>query len=128
MTHPIYAFGYTGRQLDAIVESIVTADAVLVDIRFNPRSRVPTWNRKALEGRLGDRYRWAGDLLGNRLYKTDAIEIVDLAPGLDLVAALAENRPVALMCVCAQPSGCHRQPILAALTDRGFQVSNDLPV
>lgn len=125
--HPIYAFGYTGRQLDAIVDSIVAADAVLVDIRFNPRSRVPMWNRGPLERRLGERYRWAGDTLGNRFYKTDAIEIVDLAAGLDLVAKLVERHPVALMCVCAEPRGCHREPIVAALTQRGFHVLDGLP-
>ncbi|MCA9831535.1 MAG: DUF488 domain-containing protein [Dehalococcoidia bacterium] len=126
MPHPIYAFGYTGRQLDAVVDNIVAADAVLVDIRFTPRSRVPTWNRKALETRLGERYRWAGDTLGNRLYKSDTIEIVDLAAGLDLIAEISEQHPVALMCVCASPVGCHRETIVTALAGSGRQVSDEL--
>ena len=127
MTFPIYAFGYTGRKLDTLVENVRRADATLLDIRFSPRSRAPMWNRRNLEDAFGERYLWAGDTLGNRLYRTDAIEIVDIERGLELVASLAAQRPVALMCVCASPVGCHRTVITEALLERGFVVLNHPP-
>ena len=127
MTFPIYAFGYTGRKLDTLVENVTRADATLLDIRFSPRSRAPVWNRRNLEDAFGERYLWAGDTLGNRLYRTDAIEIVDIERGLELVAGLAAKRPVALMCVCASPVGCHRTVITKVLRERGFVVLDHPP-
>ena len=127
MTFPIYAFGYTGRSLDTIGEGLVNQDGILLDIRYSPRSRAPMWNRKNLEERLGDRYIWAGDTLGNRLYRTDAIEIADLALGLELIKRIAEHQPVALMCVCKALAGCHREVICEALEGRGFTVLHHPP-
>ena len=125
--NPIYAFGYTGRHLSTIAESLAKADAMLLDIRYSPRSRAPMWNRKNLESVLGDRYLWAGDTLGNRLYRTDDIEIVDLSAGLELIVSLAAKRPVALMCVCASLDGCHRAVITRALVAKGYEVFHHPP-
>ncbi len=122
MTFPLYAFGYTGRKIDTLVQNVERADAMLLDIRYSPRSRAPMWNRRNLEEAFGERYLWAGDILGNRLYRTDAIEIVDIERGLELVAILAAKGPVALMCVCVSPVGCHRTVISDALRARGFVV------
>ena len=127
MTFPIYAFGYTGRKLDTLVEGVRRADAILLDIRFSPRSRAPMWNRRNLEAAFGERYLWAGETLGNRLYRTDAIEIVDIERGLELVASLAAKRPVALMCVCPSPVGCHRTVITEILRGRGFAILEGPP-
>lgn len=125
--HPVYAFGYTGRQLSTIVEAVTRDDGVLVDIRFSPRSRAPMWNRRNLEAALGDRYVWAGETLGNRLYRTDSIAIVDLVLGLDLAEHEAARHPVFLMCVCPRPAGCHRTIITEAMRERGFTVVEGLP-
>ncbi|MFN0145963.1 MAG: DUF488 family protein [Dehalococcoidia bacterium] len=114
--NPITFFGYQGRKVDDVVIEVLQRDAVLVDVRFSPHSRNPTWNRKTLESRLGPRhYLWMGDTLGNRLYKTDDIAIVDLAAGVDALVAAMQKAPILVMCVCPSPIGCHRTVIKEAL-------------
>ena len=125
--NPVYSFGYTGRQLSTLQESIGKSNALLLDIRFSPRSRVPMWNRRNLEMTFGDRYLWVGNLLGNSMYRTNSIAIVDMARGLELISRIAAKQPVALMCVCASPIGCHRSTITHVLLDAGFQVLEHPP-
>jgi len=63
--HPLYTFGYSGRSphhLRALAEAL---DAVVVDIRFRPRSRIPDWNAGRLQKLLGDRYRHLPALVGH---------------------------------------------------------------
>jgi len=123
----VFAFGYAGRKLPTLVQNIKDADAVLVDIRYSPRSRVPTWTRRNLEEAFGDRYVWAGDTLGNVLYRTTAIQIVDAVTGMELLLSIAEKNPVALMCVCERESECHRRVIVAELEKFGLRVFHHPP-
>ena len=128
MKHDVFAFGYTGRNLPTLVANIEQADAVLLDIRYSPRSRVPTWNRRALEEAFGERYVWTGDTLGNRLYRTDTIEIVDMPTGVELIEAIAQKHPVALMCACTDFATCHRRVITEELENRhGFRIFHQPP-
>lgn len=127
MPHPIYHFGYTGRDLEDITSRIAQSGAILVDIRYSPRSRVPSWRQAAFEKHLGRRYRWKGDLLGNRNYGGGPVDIVDLSQGLQFIQDSARQCPVVIMCVCAKVEGCHRQPILLALQEAGFEVIDGLP-
>lgn len=127
MKNDVFAFGYTGRKLPTLVQNIKDADAVLVDIRYSPRSRVPTWNRRTLEDAFGDRYVWAGDTLGNRLYRTDSIQFADLVTGMALLLSIAEKQPVAVMCVCEKESECHRRVIVAELEKFGLRVFHHPP-
>lgn len=111
MMQPLYTFGYSGRlpdQLQALVEQL---DAVVVDIRFSPRSRIPDWNGGRLQKLLGKRYRHLR-ALGNRNYKGGPVEFVDLAAGVVEVGELLRQQPVVLLCVCADVQRCHR--LLAA--------------
>ncbi len=114
--NPVVFFGYQGRKLEEVQSAILKNGAVLVDIRYSPRSRAPMWNRRNLEALLGPaHYVWKGDTLGNRLYRTDDIEIADLPVGLEELAFLAAERPLLVMCVCPSPVGCHRTVIREAL-------------
>lgn len=54
----IYTTGYlSGWTPDALAAALAERGAVLCDIRFMPRSRVPGWNRAQLERLMGAQYR-----------------------------------------------------------------------
>lgn len=84
---PLYTFGYSGKQPEELLALAEQLDAIVADIRFSPRSRVPHWNSGRLARLLGDRYRHL-PALGNRSYKDGPIEIVDLDAGIAQVADL----------------------------------------
>jgi uncharacterized protein (DUF488 family) len=68
MFQPLYTFGYSGKQPEELHTLAEQLDALVADIRFSPRSRVPHWNGGSLVRRLGHRYRHL-PALGNRNYK-----------------------------------------------------------
>ncbi|GAB4440932.1 MAG: hypothetical protein Kow0031_22890 [Anaerolineae bacterium] len=114
MYHPLYTYGYSGRQpyhLRALAEHL---DAVVVDIRFSPRSRVPDWNAGRLQKLLGERYRPL-PALGNRNYKGGPIVFVDLEAGVTDVGELLQKQPVILLCACRDLQRCHRLPAAEAI-------------
>jgi len=113
----IYTIGYTGRTPEQILGILNEHDAILLDIRYNPRSRVPHWNKGPLSRTLGDRYRHVPEL-GNINYKgtVEQIQINDLPAGIEIVRQFhTHNRNVVLMCVCADVSTCHRKLVAEAL-------------
>lgn len=113
MLQSLYTFGYSGQQPEDLLALAEQLDAVVADIRFSPRSRIPQWNGGRLAKLLGDRYHHL-PALGNRNYKGGPVEIVDLEAGLAQVADLLVHQPVILLCVCADIQHCHRR--LAAET------------
>jgi uncharacterized protein (DUF488 family) len=115
----VYTIGYSGRQPQHLLNLAARIDAVIYDIRFSPRSRVPAWNGRALAAAWGDRYRHVGTL-GNKNYKGGDIELVDYEAGKAAIAA--SPKPVILMCVCADPAICHRTFIAQLLRRDGFAV------
>jgi uncharacterized protein (DUF488 family) len=117
MMHQLYTFGYSGRlphELRALVDHL---DAIVVDIRFSPRSRNPHWTAGRLTSLLGERYRHLA-VLGNRNYKGGPIEFVDLEEGVVKVGELLREQPVILLCVCADVERCHRLPAAEAIAAR----------
>lgn len=99
MTNKIYTIGYTGRKPQEIKEIVERLDAILLDIRFAPRSRVPRWAKKNLITLIGeDRYQHL-KALGNVNYKSGGpIQFVDFEAGR--AAIEASDKPVVLMCGC----------------------------
>ena len=117
MLHKLYTYGYSGRtphKLQTLAEQLA---AVVADIRFNPRSRIPDWSGGRLQKLLGDRYRHL-PALGNRNYKGGPVEFVDLAAGIVEVGQLLRQQPVILLCVCADVQRCHRLPAAEAISAR----------
>jgi len=117
MLHTLYTFGYSGRtphELQTLAEKL---NAVVVDIRFSPRSRIPDWSGGRLQNLLGDRYRHLPSL-GNRNYRDGPVEFVDLAAGVVEVGELLRQRPVILLCACADVQRCHRLPAAEAIATR----------
>lgn len=117
MMHPLYTFGYSGRLPHELLALAEYLDAVVVDIRFSPRSRIPDWTAGRLTKLLGERYRHL-PALGNRNYKGGPIEFVDLAEGVVMVGELLRKRPVILLCACAEVQRCHRLPAAEAIVAR----------
>lgn len=121
MTRQVYTIGYTGRKPEEVKRIVRDMDAVLFDIRFSPRSRIPQWagsNVSALVG-VGN-YRHV-KALGNANYKGDGpVELVNYPAGL--AAILASTRPVILMCACGNPATCHRTVVAHMLAADGLEV------
>lgn len=93
---------------DALAAVVAEQGAVLGDIRFMPRSRVPGWNRAQLERLMGARYRQL-KALRNQNYRGGEIALVDLAGGLRQVETLLDEfGSVVSMCVCRDAGRCQR--------------------
>lgn len=104
----IYTLGYTGWKTDQLKQQVELVDAFLVDVRKSARSRVVSWNFEPLRILLGQRYVWM-PTFGNRNYKTGKpIELVHPQRGLEQIRPLLAERPVILMCACANVQTCHR--------------------
>ena len=87
MLHKLYTFGYSGRtphELQTLAEQL---NAVVADIRFSSRSRIPDWAAARLRKHLGERYQHL-PALGNRNYKGGPVEFVDLEAGIVEVGEL----------------------------------------
>ena len=93
-------------------------NAVLIDIRFAPYSRIMHWQKVYLKALLGNRYRHIPNL-GNRTYKENKVTIQNLQLGLETVLSLDEN--AVLMCACDKAEDCHRHLIIKELNERGIE-------
>lgn len=120
MTHQVYTIGYTGRKPADIEKVVKDLDAILLDIRFSPYSRVSHWMGYSLRAKFGDRYHHV-KALGNANYKGGSVEIVDYAAGRDTIESL--DKPVILMCACGDPATCHRTVVAEMLRADGFTVA-----
>jgi len=77
----LYTLGYTGRKPVDVHQLAIAHRAMLVDIRFSPRSRAAYWQKGALERLLGDRYVHL-QALGNVNYRTGGpVQLADYATG-----------------------------------------------
>jgi uncharacterized protein (DUF488 family) len=118
----IYTLGYSGWKPEALKAKVDALGALLLDIRYSPRSRRPEWRKEAL------RELWGADwqqhylhlvALGNRNYNTDRpIQLAAPEIGLNYVAAALRHRPVVLLCACRDAALCHRSVAADFLSER----------
>jgi uncharacterized protein (DUF488 family) len=124
----IYSIGYSGWKPDRITQLPAELDAVLLDVRFVPRSRYQPWDGRTFAARLGEGYRWAGKQFGNRAYKDPAgrIELADYEAGKAVVEAIiASGKSVILMCGCKDLATCHRKVVAERLAaDLGLEAEH----
>ena len=115
--HTLYDLGYqTIKDPDILAQVAGRLDAVVLDIRFSPRSRDFRWNRAALQTLLPTgRYVHAAEL-GNVNYKdwSAPIQISHLDYGLKLISITLAANPVILLCACRDRKTCHRLVVVEA--------------
>ncbi len=111
----IFTTGYTGKDIGDLKPLLEVLDAMLIDVRFSPFSRIMHWRKVYLKALLGEKYRHIANL-GNRTYLEEKITIQNLNLGIETVLHLPFN--VVLMCACEKPENCHRRLIIAELDNR----------
>lgn len=114
----IYTTGYTGKDVNDLKPLLETLDAMLIDIRFSPYSRIFHWRKIYLKALLGERYRHIANL-GNRTYKEDKITIQNLELGIKTILNLPSD--IVLVCVCEKTKNCHRRIIVEKLKEQEIE-------
>src|SRR5258707_8853078 len=78
----VYPYGYTAYEAQITHLMQEHTQLVMIDTRFTPWSNRPEWRTKTLKATYGERYRWAGQYLGNLNYKNGGpICLADPAAG-----------------------------------------------
>lgn len=120
----VYPIGYS-RNGGFVEEIMQGGNVLLVDARKSPNSKVPGFSKVELEKTYGERYRFAGHLLGNINYWKDnaPIEIANLTEGVKgLLYYLNKGHDLILLCGCTSLEKCHVRVILDAL-DQEIEVN-----
>lgn len=108
----IYTIGYSGWRPVDLKLCVDALGAMLLDIRYSPRSKRPEWTREALRGLWGieaPRYYTHIQALGNRNYANGGpIELAAPLSGLRAVRPIWQRQPIVLLCACRHAGTCHR--------------------
>lgn len=124
----LYDLGYIGCNLLDLKAAVEATGAILLDVRFSPRSRNPTWNRYNLVKVFGEQYVHCRSL-GNENYKVAGLEnviFVDLETGIVRITELLRKGPTIIMCACKDVDHCHRLLIVQEYEKRTGQASTHL--
>lgn len=104
----IYTYGYQGSTAEQLQAYQEEHNALVVDIRYAPRSRDPRWNKLALLKVFGFSYRWM-QALGNINYRGGPIQLAQPEHALEEMRIILRNRSVILVCACWNVDTCHRK-------------------
>lgn len=104
-----YLAGYTSRKPQQLLRLAEMLDAVVVDSRYSPVSRVPYWHGGALRELLGDRYMYNASF-GNRTYRQGIITLADPDFGLKRLDHQGITK-VIILCACKDGETCHRKQV-----------------
>jgi uncharacterized protein (DUF488 family) len=139
----ILTVGHSNHEESAFLQLIRGAEIELIaDVRANPRSRYPQFNRSALAGTMkaaGIGYAPLGaDLGGRREPLPDSVNTAleegpfrgyadhlgteQFEAGIGMLEDLAGERRTAVLCAEADWTRCHRRLIADVLVARGWQV------
>ncbi len=139
----ILTVGHSNHEEREFLELVRGADIELIaDVRANPRSRYPQFNRSALAGTMkaaGIGYAPLGADLGGRREPqpesintalddgpfrgyADHMQTESFEAGLQMLESLGRERLTAAMCAEADWHRCHRRLLADALTARGWRV------
>ncbi|MEH0058778.1 DUF488 domain-containing protein [Auritidibacter ignavus] len=137
--HGVVGLGYQGLSLDEYVSRVVDAGAdIVVDVRLNAISRKPGFSKTRLSAALGhagvqyEHFRMLGNPKDNRqgFWNPDSFEGVQSRrhfanllrqdepwQAVRLIADLARERKVVLLCFEACEEHCHRSIILKSVQE-----------
>ena len=107
----IYTAGYgAGWSPTMLADVLDRHAAILLDIRLKPWSKTPTWQKSALQARLGMSRYLHVPALGNLNYNTGGpIALQASVAGIRIVGEQLERRNVVLLCGCRDLTTCHRK-------------------
>jgi uncharacterized protein (DUF488 family) len=118
MANRIYTIGYAGWKFDDFKRLVERYDAVVLDIRYNPTSRMAEWRRVELSKCFGWCYLWVKGL-GNENFARDCpVKIHDFEAGLKLVTQQLTLGNVILLCGCRDLATCHRKEVAERIAER----------
>ncbi len=126
----IYTIGTDRRSREDFFEVLLGYGIeAYIDVRSFPRSKLPLFNRDALEELLpvhGIQYYYLGKELGGLRKGGYAAYIVteDFNKGIDAVEAIAKEKTSVIACSEKFPWKCHRKWISRELHKRGWQVEH----
>lgn len=106
----IYLAGYHGRKPEALLHLSQQLDAVVVDIRYSPHSRMPGWDQKDLIKLLHANYMWAHPFGNENFNNDEPIKIVNMQDGVNLLKRRRVNNYI-LLCACKDGETCHRKVV-----------------
>lgn len=107
----LYTIGYQAlapERLRAIAHGL---DAIVIDCRLYPVSRINGYHKSHLQALLGARYEARGQQLGGIRHGTSHTSAAGIA---GIRADLAAGRNLILMCMEHAPGDCHRHQLIAA--------------
>jgi uncharacterized protein (DUF488 family) len=128
----IHTMGTSRRSWEDFIEILMAYGIeCLVDVRSFPKSKLEHFKRENLEKNLtqnGIEYRWLGKELGGlRKGGYEAHTQTELfREGIELVEAIASEKPAVLVCAERFPWKCHRRWIARELQRRGWRVEHIL--
>lgn len=93
------------------------SNALLIDTRKSPRSKMKGWNKEEVQERFGERYRFAGDFLGNVNFSNGLpIKLANPSTGIaGLIKYLKEGHDLITTCGCHEYTSCHLHVIMDLL-------------
>jgi hypothetical protein len=120
----VYPYGYAAHEAQIAQLMHEQSRLIMIDTRLKPWSNKPAWRAEALKAAYGERYRWAGQYLGNLNYKNSGpIRLADPAAGLrGLRHWLQHDYDLLLLCGCAVYERCHLKTIVEALQTEAPEV------
>jgi hypothetical protein len=133
---PIYTFGYANFTVEQLKAKALELNAIVVDTRFKPFSRVPEWNVRKLAAALEAHdvpYVAYGTWFGNVNYKNGGpIQLADPMGAKAAVLGMLSQRPIVLLCQCWSWATCHRNEVAKLVqtwsgSDVIHLVGKDLP-
>jgi len=107
----LYTIGYNNFSFFEFSDKIKELGAIIIDVRYSPRSYNPFWGKKYLEDRFGNSYIHIPEL-GNKNYKNPdkEFDIVDIEKGFQEVSQYLDMEiDCVLMCACEDVEKCHRR-------------------
>ncbi|MCB8822781.1 DUF488 domain-containing protein [Microvirga rosea] len=143
MGHPrVFTIGYEGADPDRFLETLQNAGvAVLADVRAVALSRKRGFSKSALRDSLAQRHigyehfirlgtpkegrqaARAGDAaLMHRIYCDEVLATPEAGEAFEVLADMARERPICLLCFERDPAQCHRRILSDRLSQQGMEV------